>query len=297
MEGVFNQLDQYFVLNYLLWICFFIYCCTFNKQKTHWFNLISVFIICLVLWFIDIENDQSNCLILFSIAFLALYAILNRTFNLNQYVLGSWGNHFIDFIKRPSFKHRKPSFFTALNFVIHFVLIKLILVYLLIYPLSDLLIELFSIEKHYDSSLDELLDKPVYYIFANVIFYATLEEIQFRAAFRKPNLNLFIYSILIVPLIFNISFYYIIPILLFYWFYSNRISKRFYVKNIRWIILISVLLFGLVHHNETIHIFDFWGYIVQIFGGVCYLWLRIRFGLPYAIAAHSLSNLLIISVF
>ncbi|QIM61949.1 hypothetical protein A1D29_00655 [Pasteurellaceae bacterium Orientalotternb1] len=297
MESVFNLLEQYFVLDYLLWICFFIYCLTFNKKKNHWFNLISAFIICLVLWFVNIENYQPISVILFSIIFLVFYTVLNQKFNLNPYILGCWVTPFIEFIKKPSFKHRKLSLSSSLNLVIYFVFIKIILIYLFIYPLSNLFIELFSIDKHYDNSLDELLREPTYYIFVSIVFYAALEEIQFRAAFRKPNLNVFIYGILVVPPIFNISFYYIIPMLLLYWFYSDRIPKRFYIKYSRWIILISALLFGLIHHNGDVHLFDLLGYIVQVFGGICYLWLRIRFGLSYSIAAHSLSNLLIISIF
>lgn len=293
LYNLFNQLDDYVVLDYLVWICFFIYCITFNKRQTHWFNVISVLSCCLILWFVDIDDYNYVVLVSSSLIFLLLYAVLNKKFGLNQYILGNWGEPFIDFIQKPSFKHRNLSFSSSCNLIIHFVLFKLLITYLLLYPLSDLSVKLFSIQKHYDKDLDDLLKGSALYLFAITILWATWEELQFRFAFRKPTLNLGIYLVVIIPLAFDFSSYYILPFLLLYWILSKKISKRFYVKNLRWFVLISALLFGLAHHNGNVQLFDLLGYIMQIFGGLCYLWLRIRFGLTYAIVAHSLSNLLL----
>lgn len=288
-------MDFYGLFEYFLWGIFLLFCLSFNHKQTHWLNMVSVGSLCAILWFTYPEEMPASQIALISLVGLAIYLILHARLNLNRYVLGSWGSHFLQFLRQPSFKHQKLTLRESVQLISHFLIIKLFITIVLFLPIQELAREFLAIDWQ---SAKDLPDELSLQAIGSFIAFAAWEEVQFRAAFRRSGLNVFLY-LLIALLIFGISFYsfsfFLVAICCLAIF--NEKWDKYYVKYRFIVVYGAAIFFGLIHHNGEFGWFDLFGYLAQIFGGLCYIWLRVRYGLLHSILTHCGYNLLLFSLY
>lgn len=152
------------------------------------------------------------------------------------------------------------------------------------------------------------VDRPLINIFlSGIILAPVLEEFTFRAPLRinRLSLSLFTTGLTYTVLIFILSRDYVFFILLIavslgffiYMLYKQLNFKKHYnYKNTNAILVISSLLFGILHLvNITLLSSSKVGVIVYVVSislvGLMMAYLRLKFNLLVAIAFHSLNNL------
>ncbi|MDO4697945.1 MAG: CPBP family glutamic-type intramembrane protease [Pasteurellaceae bacterium] len=288
-------MDFYGLFEYLLWGIFLLFCLSFNYKQTHWLNLVTMGSLCAILWFTYPEDIPSSQLALISLIGLAIYVILQHRFNLNRYLLGSWGCHFLQFLRKPSFQHQKLSAVESVQLISHFLIIKLFITIVLLLPIQELARDFLKIDWQSAKNIPTMLSLQAIGAF---VASALWEELQFRAAFRRSRLNVLLY-LLIVFVTFGISFYsfsfFLVAICCLAIFTEKW--DYYYVKYRFIVVYGAAIFFGLIHHNGEFGWFDLFGYLAQIFAGLCYIWLRVRYGLWYSILTHCGYNLLLFSLY
>lgn len=147
-------------------------------------------------------------------------------------------------------------------------------------------------------------------IFKIVIFAPFVEELLFRLPliYRKRNLAIFTFITTFFILngsIFSVNFNYFFTLTLFVSlllsvliFYNFRYFHSFLVKYSRYIVMISITLFGLIHvynieplHLNLILFYPFY-VLPQMIMGYFVSNLRIKFGFLWGFALHSFINLI-----
>lgn len=230
----------------------------------------------------------------------------NKTINIINQFIQLWN----DLKNNTPITKYKYSIKSKILFTLQLLSIEIAITYIivLIFPL------LFSIIKYDDSNHaitkaldDQNYSKWILFVEA-VIIGPIIEELVFRLGLVNKRINFQISFILVfffciydslaklgnVGISFGISILILSIILIF--LHKMKLIERIYSYNICILYFASIIIFGFIHttnyENATI-----WVYLIspilvlpQLIGGVTLLFLRVKYGLIYAIASHMMYN-------
>lgn len=213
-------------------------------------------------------------------------------------------NIFSDNVINYTFLQRIKYFILSFVLYFFFAIISVIIIHLTDYFITDILNQP-SISEAFALSRKRI-DK--YSLFTIIIITPFIEELLFRLplVINKINISVFIGTLFFITIyktsLFQLSINFILTFFFFFMvlFFYNKFNVyiKFINNNIKLVIIMSILFFGLIHilnlDNINIKIIPLYViYILpQIFMGYFITNLRIKLGFIWGVLLHALINLI-----